>query len=328
MKPSLIDVPVLLIFMARHKQFVEVFNQVKTARPSKLFLYQDGPRENKIDDLDNILKCRAIAEDIDWECEVYRMYQEKNIGCDPSEYIAQKWMFSFVEKGIILEDDDVPSQSFFPFCNELLDRYLNDKRINYICGMNHLGIYENGTTDSYFFTSTGSIWGWATWKRTIDSWEEDLDFLNDRHSLNLLKASLGKRYFKKLLPIWKLHRDSGKAYYESIHASSFFLNSQLAIVPIMNLISNIGIAPDSTHAVDSLSKLPERIRGMFFMRTYELKFPLEHPKYITNDIEYRNKVNQIMGNSNSLIMNYMNKAINVYYKLLKRLEKLRKQNIC
>ena len=37
-----------------------------------------------------------------------RSYQTKNQGCDPSEYLSQKWAFSIVDKCIVLEDDDVP----------------------------------------------------------------------------------------------------------------------------------------------------------------------------------------------------------------------------
>lgn len=317
MKSPLIDIPVLLVFMARPQQFAKVFEQVKIAKPSKLFLYQDGPREDKPEDIENILKCRTIAEDIDWECEVHKMYQRKNVGCDPSEYIAQKWMFNYVDRGIILEDDDVPSQSFFTFCKEMLDKYLNDTRINYICGMNHLGIYENGTNDSYFFTSTGSIWGWATWKRNVDLWEEHLDFLNDTHSLNLLKKIMGNRYFTFKLSTWKEHRNSGRAFYESIHGSSCFLNSQLTIVPTKNLISNIGIAADATHAVNSLKKLPKALRKLFFMKTYELEFPLKHPKYVINDLYYQDEVNRILGNTDSIGKKIIKRVTNKFYKIVR-----------
>ena len=156
-----IDVAVLLIFFSRPKQFEKVFEQVKLAKPSKLFLYQDGPRENRTDDLVGINKCREIAEGVDWDCEVYKMYQEKNYGCDPSEYIAQKWAFSIVDECIVLEDDDVPSQSFFPFCKELLEKYRYDERINMICGMNNTGV-SNHNPYSYLFSVTGSICGWAS----------------------------------------------------------------------------------------------------------------------------------------------------------------------
>ena len=113
---SKIDVAVLILFFCRVEQFELVFNSVKFARPSKLYLYQDGARN--IQDRTGILACREIAEDIDWECEVHRLYQEKNYGCDPSEYMAQKWFFNQEEMGIVLEDDDVPTQSFFPFCKQ------------------------------------------------------------------------------------------------------------------------------------------------------------------------------------------------------------------
>lgn len=114
MKSALVDVPVLILFFNRPQQLSQVFEQVKKARPSRLFLYQDGARNER--DLPGIKACREIVSQIDWECEVERLYQEKNFGCDPSEYISQKWAFSKVDKCIVLEDDDVPAVSFFQFC--------------------------------------------------------------------------------------------------------------------------------------------------------------------------------------------------------------------
>ena len=137
MKPWKNDVAVLLIFFTRDDVFAKTFAAVKEARPRKLLLWQDGPREGRPNDMQGIQRCREIAEDIDWECEIYKNYQEKNWGCDPSTFYSHKWAFSIVDKCIILEDDCVPAQSFFPFCKELLDRYEKDLRINRICGFNH-----------------------------------------------------------------------------------------------------------------------------------------------------------------------------------------------
>lgn len=88
MKPALVDVAVLILFFNRPRQLAQVFEQVKKARPSRLFLYQDGPRGEK--DLLGIEACRQVVADIDWECEVHQLYQEKNYGCDPSEYISDR----------------------------------------------------------------------------------------------------------------------------------------------------------------------------------------------------------------------------------------------
>ena len=74
MYSSKIDVAVLFLFFTRTKHSQITFNQIRKARPSKLFLYQDGPREGRKDDMKNILECRKAIEDmIDWDCEVIRL---------------------------------------------------------------------------------------------------------------------------------------------------------------------------------------------------------------------------------------------------------------
>lgn len=299
-----IDVAVLIIFFARPEQFAQVFKQVREARPSKLYLYQDGPRKNNPDDLEGIMKCRRIAFDVDWNCEIHTYFQSENVGCDPSEYIAQKWMFETEEMGIVLEDDDVPSLSFFPFCKELLERYKYDKRINIICGMNNTGICEYTPYD-YLFTTSGSICGWASWKRVINTWDESYKILEDNFNLkqmanymNLFINATG--HINNL----KLHKKAEKAYYESILSTSMHLNHRLNIVASKNLISNIGITSNSTHSVSDISMIPKGIRRIFYMKTYELAFPLKHPPYVIDDVEFRNRINRIMANGHPMVKFY------------------------
>ena len=293
MLPALNDVAVLFLFFARPEQTQAVFEQIRLARPSKLFLYQDGPRPNRPDDIENIAKCREIVEQIDWECEVHRMYQKQNFGCDPSEYISQKWMFSIVDKGIILEDDDVPSQSFFPFCKELLDRYENDYRINIICGMNNIDTYTDSCPYSYFFTKSGSIWGWATWKRNIDLWDPNYKFLNNPYYTKLIWNNEGKGA-QVLFDRIKEHKNSRKEHYESILGVHQRLWGQLNIVPTLNMITNIGIGANTTHSTSNINLLPPATRKLFYKKRYELQFPLKHPEYIVEDHEYERKMYKAM----------------------------------
>lgn len=291
MYPSKIDVAVLLLFFARPEQTALVFEQIKKARPSKLFLYQDGAREGRKDDIEGIMKCRKIVEDIDWDCEVYKMYQEKNYGCDPSEYISQKWMFSIVDKGIILEDDDVPSQSFFPFCKELLDKYEKDYRICMISGMNHLGKVDIDA-DYFFSRKLGPIWGWATWKRFVDMWDPQYEFLKSKETIELLRLN-GDLHENRLASYYK-HKETGREHYEDFVSSTRILNSMYAIIPSKNLISNIGISSVSTHSVDNLKLLPPKIRKLYYQQTFDYKFPLKHPKYIINNLLFSKKIEESM----------------------------------
>lgn len=305
MKSSLIDVPVLLIFFSRPGCFEKVFEQVKKARPSKLFLYQDGPRKGNERDKDGIKKCREIAENIDWDCEVYRYYQEKNVGCDPSEYIAQKWAFGYVDRCIILEDDDVPTQSFFPFCRELLERYKDDQRINMICGMNNLETVNSPY--SYLFSMTGSIWGWATWRRVVDEWENDYAFLTPGYDRDKLFDSLRMHslYSAKRLQTWESNKASGVEHYETILGLGQYVGNRLNIVPTKNMIINIGNTPEgSTHSASGIEEIPHGLRKIYTMKSYELEFPLKHPKYVIEDVEFQKKMNRLMGIGHPVIQFY------------------------
>jgi len=289
--PAKVDVAVLLLFFNRPETFKQVFEQVKLARPSKLLLYQDGPRGEK--DMKGIKECRRIAEDIDWECEVHRNYQEKNYGCDPSGYMSHKWAFSIADKCIVLEDDVVPSQSFFPFCKDMLDKYENDERISMIAGFNT----DEETKDcpyDYFFTSTFSIWGWASWKRIADRWNDSYDFIHDKYEMTQLSALAKKRnYRSSMLKMFHDHSTSGKAYFETIYWSDMILNSGLAIMPSKNMISNVGFLGDGTHYSTQLNLMPKRLRKMFTMKRYEIEFPIKHPKYVIDNVEYKERLYKI-----------------------------------
>lgn len=300
-KPYKIDIAVLLIFFARPDHFSKVFEVVKNARPSKLYLYQDGPRSGREDDKKNIAECRQIAENIDWECEVHTFYQEENVGCDPSEYISIKWMFEAEEMGIILEDDDVPSQSFFLFCKELLEKYKGDTRIYCISGMNHLDEYRSDYAD-YIFTRNQCISGWATWKRCIDGWDKNLSFLDSDYILNQMDMSFAG--MKQTIKTCSRHRESGKEYYESIGWAYQNSNHMLNIVPTKNLISNIGLGANGTHGAGSVQELPKVIQNIFNKEVSELQFPLRHPDFIIEDMEYLRKVNYIQGIGHPVLLLY------------------------
>ena len=293
MKPALVDVSVLILFFNRPQQLSQVFEQVKKARPSRLFLYQDGARNER--DLPGIEACREIVSQIDWECEVERLYQEKNFGCDPSEYISQKWAFSKVEKCIVLEDDDVPSVSFFRFCKEMLDKYEHDTRISMITGFNPEEITKDMPYD-YFFATTFSIWGWASWRRVVDQWDEFYSFLDDSFNMRQLEQLIKERKFRSdFIYMCQRHREHQKAYYETIFHASILFGSGLSIVPARNMINNLGATADSTHFAGSVHTLPKGYRRIFTMKRYEVDFPLKHPRYVIENVAYKESVYRIMG---------------------------------
>ena len=283
-----IDVAVLCIFFARPEQFRQSFETVKKARPRVLLLWQDGPREGRDDDIENIRKCREIAEDIDWECEVHRNYHEKNMGCDPSTFYSHKWAFSIVDKCIILEDDLVPSQSFFPFCKELLDRYENDERIDRICGTNLLTNYD--IPNDYFFQGFGNSWGWASWRRVAEKWEEDFAFMDDPYAVQCMRNLQPKGCLQGHIR-WEQaclqHKAEGIPYWEHIIGAQTLLSGRLVIYPRCNMVLNLGLDANSTHAPTDINALPKRVQTFFQNPALDLEFPLKHPRYIINDTAFK-----------------------------------------
>lgn len=292
-QPAKIDVAVLMLFFNRPDHFQKVFDEVKKARPAKLFLYQDGARGER--DMPGIEACREIAldENIDWECEVHRSYQTQNQGCDPSGHLSQKWAFSMVDKCIVLEDDCVPSQSFFPFCKEMLDRYEHDERISMIAGFNEDEI-TGYCPNSYFFTSVFAIWGWASWRRVFEKRDEQYAFLDDAYTMRELKSfSKSRKLRSDFIRMMQDHRASGKQYFESLFWSAMLLSSGMAIMPAKNLINNLGLSDESTHFSGSMKTTPKAYRKIFMMKRHELEFPLKHPRYILEDVEYKERLYKI-----------------------------------
>ena len=300
MKKARIDIPVALIFFNRPAQFEKVFAEVKKARPSKLFLIQDGPRANNAKDVENVEKCRGIIEKIDWECEVVKDFSEENLGCGKRVFSGLSKCFEQVDRLIILEDDCVPSQSFFPFCQELLERYKHDERVGMITGMNHLNEFMAIEGD-YLFSAVGSIAGWATWRRAWQDVKFDLgEIAENTNTMRLLHnyekyAPHRNSVHRNVVNKWNLIKSGQRlSSWSTQFGVTQILNSRLIIAPTVNLMTNIGLTEESANSVGNIKLIPRGLRPLYQLKLYEMEFPLKHPQYVMNDVEYCKAVDKLM----------------------------------
>ena len=147
----------------------------------------------------------------------------------------------------------------------------------------------------YFFTSTFSIWGWATWKRVADKWDENYSFMRDEYAMRQIKALIrDRRYRPDMLKMFKDHSESGKEYFETIAWATMLLNSGLAIIPSVNMINNIGITGGGTHYTANLKTMPTKLRRLFMMNRKEITFPLRHQTFVTENNDYKERLYRIM----------------------------------
>lgn len=288
----MLDLPVAIIFFTRPDKLKEVFEQVRKAKPNKLFLIQDGPRKNNYEeDLANINKCREVVENIDWECEVYKDYSETNLGVGKRPATGISWVFENVDKAIILEDDCVPDLSFFKFSKEMLDKYEANEKIMLISGMNLLEEYNNNY--SYTFSKACTIGAWATWKRVWEQYDFEIKKFDDRTIKKKLKKEI---VFKNVIDLkfwaWNLTREKIKhnerlQWWDYQLSFLLYLNSGLGIVPSKNLIKNIGFG-------EGASNVSNKEDGLHFnIKRYKIESKLNHPKEIKWDYEFDKEIYDI-----------------------------------
>lgn len=269
--------PVLFITFIKFDTAFRVFEKIKEARPKKLYISSDGGRT--LEEHRKILDFRKkILEQIDWDCEVYTLYENKNSGCKYGPYNAITWFFNNEQQGIILEDDCLPDNSFFRFCDELLEKYKNDNQVFLISGLNFCEHFTKKLSSSYSFTKIAHTNGWASWRRAWnDVAMEYKNFQGDfTDFLPLFISTKEKRYWKKLFNQWKKKGfDQAWDYQWLFH---IWFNRGVGIYPSTNMIQNIGLSHFyATHKIFD--------RHFASMKANPILFPLIHPKQIKRNLE-------------------------------------------
>lgn len=267
------NTPILFLVFNRPDTTQVVFNRIREVQPARLYIAADAPREGRDDEKLRCKEVKEIVSKVDWSCEVRHLYRDKNLGCKIAISSAISWFFEQEEQGIILEDDCLPDLSFFPFCEELLERYKDDQRIGHIGGNCFLpSIIKNGW--SYDFCSITHIWGWATWRRVWKNMDVNFPFWEKypERRKSLFCNKWEEIYFNSFIPDALFHRHGlnpwGVFYYYMLRTQH-----QLSIYPSVNLVTNIGLGdPNATHTTKNAHKL--------FVPSTPIHFPLKHPEYI------------------------------------------------
>lgn len=301
MKEWLVDVPVQISIWIRPENQRRQFEIIKEARPRVLILTSDGGRNEE--EWEAIQKNRALYDEgIDWDCEIHRLYLDKNYGLYTVGQKTMDLVWSKVDRCIFLEDDILPAIDYFRFCEDLLEYYKDDTRVSMICGMNHMETWKSEDVD-YFFSFRGSIWGCAIWKRTYElNW--NLDYQKNPYLMEtLFRHTKGmKDYQKQVMDYVETgahegHRPGAEFFFKN----SFFAQNQLSIIPSKNLISNIGFGDGSAHS-DTLERLPRAVRRLFNMRTYSIDHPIRHLSFVIPDEEFERKHRWVTGYGHPLLI--------------------------
>ena len=254
-----------------------VFDTIKKSRPSRIFIAADGPRKNNESDAILCKKVRDVVNQVDWDCEIKTLFREENLGCRTAITSAIDWFFDHTDAGIILEDDCLPSESFFNFCALTLEKYKSNEKIMQINGSFHLSQFKS-FDESYYFSKLNSCWGWATWKR---AWEMfDADMIGYEESRD--RGEIDKYYENRQISNWMISyleeaNSPSCGIWSTQWSYSILKHNGLCINPTFNLVNNIGFFDAPTSGIhESFSSYSDYMLENFSH--------IEHPDEIQYDV--------------------------------------------
>ena len=274
-----LETPVAMMIYNRPERTRRVFETISSVEPPELFVIADGPRRGRPDDAEACRSARAVTEDIDWDCTTHREYADSNLGLKDRVQTGLDWLFDATDEAIILEDDCLPTRSFFRFADALLDEYREDDRVMDISGSNHLESWRADYQD-YHFTRYGGIWGWATWADQWKKYRPEMGGWSDPDVRDLVRGYIGdetqwpvlRRLFDRTangtLETWDYQWQFTKA-----------VNWGLTAAPAKNTVTNIGFGAKATNTTDTESQLAGVPRD-------SLEFPLDARDTVAADSAY------------------------------------------
>ncbi|MCL1932274.1 MAG: hypothetical protein FWF53_00455 [Candidatus Azobacteroides sp.] len=274
------ETPVLFLIFNREDTTRKVFNAIRQQKPKYLFVAADGARKNKPGEAEKCQRVRDIIKQTDWDCELKTLFREENLGCKAAVSSAVTWFFENVEQGIILEDDCLPDPSFFPYCEELLNKYKDDTRIGHISGGNSAPeIIERGL--SYDFCSCSLIWGWASWRRVWKNYDINLSFWEEqKNNRSFLFCNKWEEIYFSSFISDVLNNRNGINTWDTQYFFTLRLQNQLTICPSVNMVKNIGMGdPNAVHTSKKASAPSANA----------ISFPLQHPQYVLPKKKIDNK---------------------------------------
>lgn len=231
--------PVLLMTYRKAEFLPALHDAILRYAPPRLYL-----AHNPAADFDSEAVVSAVRSAVaGWRFPfpVEHVFHGEHLGINDSFHRTLDHVFDREDALIILEDDTIPSPSFFDFCNVMLARYRDDETVGSIVGCN-LGAAD---LDGRYFHAPFSVfyWGWATW---ASRWRQ-------RHATRVPWGSGGAGVIPKLAGghdffagfLGKLDADSvtWDVWWGWVQA----LNQQTCVVPGVNLVANKGFGPQGTH---------------------------------------------------------------------------------
>lgn len=240
------NAPVVLFVYNRinkTQKTIVALKENQLAQESDLFIYSDGPKSEV--DIPHVRELRDFLKSISGFKSVTIIESEKNLGLEQSIVAGITKIIDKCGKVIVLEDDIVTSKYFLQYMNDSLSLYQNEDKVMSISG--YMYPHKNKLPDTFFY-NVPLCWGWSTWKRAWDKYNDSSDFHIDYLTKNKLWSDFNKvggKYLERQL------RNNKKGiintWFIYWHASVFYENG-FCLFPNTSLVDNIGFDNTGEHS--------------------------------------------------------------------------------
>lgn len=270
---------VLFITFNRFEPTKKVFERIRNAQPPRLYLASNGPRPDVENEGAVVSEIRSwLLNNIDWECDVHTLFREKNLGINESIPGAIDWFFQNEKDGIIVEDDCLPSDSFFDFCEQTLDKYKDNKNVWHISGANSMDITIKNNDYSAYFSRCITFWGWACWADRWKYYTPDSRNFDVSDIAKTFKSIAAQIYWLRIYYRCQNNISDSCDYRWMFDIIGNSAGKGICVVPAKNLIKNIGYYGTNY-------KRKKKSKMLLHQQNYELE-NINLPDKVVYDDEY------------------------------------------
>jgi hypothetical protein len=214
------------------------------AKDSDLFVFVDGARSEKKDELDAVKKVQDFVRTIKGFGNLNYEFSSQNKGLGPSIISGVTKVVNQYGKAIVLEDDLILSKNFLKFMNEGLNLYEDEKKVFSICGYSNRVKKPSGYVYDTYFCTRSSSWGWATWKDRWNSVDWKLEnWENYKKYKNRFNKWGGSDCFK-MLNDWRIGKNKSWAIR---FCFAEFLQDKVSLFPLVSKVKNDGFDGSGTN---------------------------------------------------------------------------------
>jgi hypothetical protein len=267
----------------------------------KLIIFLNGPvdqndefkTEKTLSEVKKVLKNKKNIE---------LNVNKKNKNINLQFFDSLNYVFNKYEAAVVLEDDAIPSETFYNFCKTIINFHKKDDTVAAISGTNYLNIK---ISEDYYYTKYFFPWGWASWRRfwkSISIKKIEMQHFQNSKKFNMIFTNpVEKNYWSNIF-----HDKNFDVPWDNYIFMNMIQQGKFTVIPKHNLIHNIGVGLKSSHyQLDYDTRL--------IKNNFEMKKIIKINKNIFSNIDVDNQIFNIAYNGERMAINNNPVKLFCYY---------------